>query len=118
MAVPTPARLGVAVVLLLGCGPDTATEPKSEAPSTDGAILTTFDRLTLAPGERLAFGAAVVGATGRLTSSGLVFEPRSASIARVTAAKGRAQVQAVAAGRTWVVVRSAAAVDSVEVVVQ
>jgi hypothetical protein len=118
MAVPTPALLGVAFVLLLGCGPDSVADPGSEAPSTDGPILTTFDRLTLAPGERSAFGAAVVGATGRLTSNGLVFEPPSASIARVTAARGRAQVQAVAAGRTWVVVRSAAAVDSVEVVVQ
>jgi hypothetical protein len=35
----------------------------------------------------------------------------------VTAANGRAQVQGLAAGRTWVVVQSVTATDSVEVVV-
>jgi hypothetical protein len=36
----------------------------------------------------------------------------------VTTANGRAQVQGLAAGRTWVVVQSAAAADSVEVIVE
>jgi hypothetical protein len=39
-------------------------------------------------------------------------------VAGVTAANGRVRVQGLAAGRTWVVVQSVAAADSVEVIVE
>ena len=84
---------------------------------TGGTILTTFDRLTLARGERSSFRASVV-AGNRIGSGGLTFVSRAASVARVSAAGGRAQVDAAGAGRTWILVQSAAAADSVEVIVQ
>jgi hypothetical protein len=104
---------------LAACSPETA-EPRADAPASDGSIVTSFDRLTLSPGERSTFRASLVGAgaRARLSSAGLAFTSKAPSVARVTAAKGRAQVQGVATGRTWVVVRSAAAADSVEVIVQ
>ncbi len=43
---------------------------------------------------------------------------RNPAVAILAATNGRVQLQGLAAGRTWVVVQSAAAADSVEVVVQ
>jgi hypothetical protein len=102
---------------LAACSTDTA-EPRADAPASDGSIVTTFDRLTLSPGERSSFHASLVGSGARLSSAGLAFTSKAPSVARVAAAKGRAQVEGVATGRTWVVVRTAAAADSVEVIVQ
>jgi len=115
-----PGPLAIAASLSLAiaaCASDPAA-PRADTPQGDGTILTTFDRLTLAPGARAGFRAAFVGATGRLGSAGLTFTSRAPSVARVSAAGGRAAVQGIAAGRTWVVVRSAAAMDSVEVTVR
>jgi hypothetical protein len=111
------ALLAPLAVILAACASDTA-EPRSDALSSDGSILTTFDRLTLGVGDRATFRAFLVSGTARLGSSGLVFASVAPLVARVTAVGGRAQVQGVAAGRTWVVARSAVASDSVEVVVQ
>jgi hypothetical protein len=104
-------------VILAACSID-ASEPRTDAPASDGSILTTFDRLTVAPGDRATFRAALVGADARLSAAGLVFASGAPSVARVTAAGGRAQVEGVATGRAWVVIRSAAASDSVEVIVR
>jgi hypothetical protein len=62
--------------------------------------------------------ASLVDANARLSSAGLAFVSRAPAVARVSTTNGRAVVQGVAAGRTWVVVRSAAASDSVQVIVQ
>lgn len=102
---------------LAACSTDAA-EPRADAPGSDGSIVTTFDRLTLSPGDRSSFRASLLGSGARLSSAGLAFASRAPAVARVTAVKGRAQVQGVATGRTWVVVASAAASDSVEVIVQ
>lgn len=112
--VGTVAPLAVA----LGACSSDATEPRSDAPRSDGAIITTFDRLTLGVGDRATFRAFLVSETARLGVAGLAFASGAPSVARVTAVGGRAQVQGVAAGRTWVVVRSAGVGDSVEVIVQ
>jgi hypothetical protein len=103
-------------VALAACSSDTA-EPRADAPASDGSILTSFDRLTLAPGDRATFRASLVDANARLSSAGLAFASRAPAVARVSTANGRALVQGVSAGRTWVVVQSAAASDSVQVVV-
>jgi hypothetical protein len=112
--------LGVLAALSLaaGCSPDAVSPPATERSPAAAGILTSFDRLTLAPGGSSSFQAALVGAGARLSSAGLTFAARSAAVAAVTAANGRAQVQGLAAGRTWVVVRSATLSDSVEVVVE
>ena len=104
-------------VLLAACSGDTA-EPRADAPATDGSILTSFDRLTLVPGGRATFRASLVDANARLSSAGLAFASRAPAVARVSTTKGRALVQGVASGRTWIVVRSAATSDSVQVIVQ
>jgi hypothetical protein len=104
-------------VLLAACSGETA-EPRADAPASDGSILTSFDRLTLAPGGRATFRASLVDAGARLSSAGLVFASRAPAVARVSTTNGRAVVQGVAAGGTWVVVSSAAASDSVQVIVQ
>jgi hypothetical protein len=104
-------------VALAACSRDTA-EPRADVPASDGSILTSFDRLTLAPGGRASFRASLVDANARLSSGGLAFASRAPAVARVSTVNGRALVQGVAAGRTWVVVRSAAASDSVQVIVQ
>ena len=104
-------------IALVACSRDAA-EPGSDAPSSDGSILTTFDRLTLGVGDRASFRAFIVSGTTRQCSTGLIISARAPLVARVTAVAGRAQVQGVAAGRTWVVVRSAVTADSVEVIVQ
>ena len=104
-------------VLLAACSGDTA-EPRADAPAFDGSILTSFDRLTLVPGGRATFRASLVDANARLSSAGLVFASRAPAVARVSTTKGRALVQGVASGRTWIVVRSAATSDSVQVIVQ
>jgi hypothetical protein len=109
--------LAALTVALAACSSDTA-EPRADAPASDGSILTSFDRLTLAPGGRATFRASLVDANARLSSGGLAFASRAPAVARVSVANGRALVQGVAAGRTWVVVRSAAASDSVQVIVQ
>ncbi|MEP7226451.1 MAG: hypothetical protein ABI785_03745 [Gemmatimonadales bacterium] len=112
--------LGVfaAMSLTAGCSPDPISAPTSEQSPATAAILTTFDRLTLARGESSSFRASLVGADARLSSAGLTFVSRATSLAGVTGANGRARVQGLAAGRTWVVVQSVAAADSVEVVVE
>ena len=104
-------------VALAACSGEAA-EPRADASASDGSILTSFDRLTLAPGGRATFRASLVDASARLSSVGLAFASRAPAVARVSTANGRALVQGVAAGRTWVVVRSAAASDSVQVIVQ
>ena len=115
---PRMLEIGVPLSLALtACSSDSAA-PRADAPALDGSILTSFDRLTLAPGARASFRASVIGRAGRLSSAGLAFASRATSVARVNAANGRAAVQGVAAGRTWVVVRGAVASDSVEVIVR
>jgi hypothetical protein len=115
---PRLLEVGVPLSLALtACSSDSAA-PRADAPASDGSILTTFDRLTLAPGDRATFRASFIGSAGRLSSAGLAFASRAPSVARVSAANGRAAVQGVATGRTWVLVRSAAATDSVEVIVR
>ena len=91
---------------------------RADAPVTDGSILTSFDRLTLVPGGHATFRASLVVANARLSSAGLAFASRAPTVARVSTANGRALVQGVAYGRTWIVVRSAATSDSVQVIVQ
>jgi hypothetical protein len=120
MRSPFPRLAGVLAsltVALAACSGD-ADEPRADAPASDGSILTSFDRLTLAPGSRATFRASLVDASARLSAAGLTFASRAPAVARVSSANGRAMVQGVAAGRTWVVVRSAAASDSVQVIVQ
>ena len=111
------ATLAVLSLALGACSADTA-DPRPDAPSADGAILTSFDRLTLAGGDETSFRAALVGTAAGVRAAGLVFASRAPAIARVTAGRGQARVRGIAAGRTFVLVRSAAGADSVEVVVQ
>jgi hypothetical protein len=120
MRSPSPTLLGVlaAFSLTAGCSPDPVSPPASERSSAGAAILTSFDRLTLSRGESSSFRASLIGSGARLSSAGLTFASRAVSVAGVTAANGRARVQGLAAGRTWVVVQSAAAADSVEVIVE
>ena len=115
-----PTLFGVLAALSLtaGCSPDPVSPPASERSPADATILTSFDRLTLSRGESSSFRASLVGSGARLSSTGLTFLSRATAVAGLTAANGRAQVQGLAAGRTWVVVQSAAAADSVEVIVQ
>ena len=112
--------LGVLAALWLaaGCSPDPISPPASEGSLAAATILTSFDRLTLSRGESSTFRASLVGSGARLSSAGLRFVSRATSLAGVTAANGRARVQGLAAGRTWVVVQSVSATDSVEVVVE
>ena len=104
-------------LVLTACSSDAAA-PRGDVPASDGSILTTFDRLTLAPAAQAGFRASFVGSGGRLSTAGLAFASRAPAVARVSATNGRARVQGVATGRTWVLVRSAAASDSVEVIVR
>ena len=116
---PSPTLIGVFAALslsLAGCSADPAAPPADPA-TPDGRIITSFDRLTISRGMGSSFRASLVGSGARLSSAGLSFVSRAASVAAVTAANGRASVQGLAAGRTWVVVQSASAADSVEVVV-
>lgn len=116
----SPTLFGVLAALslsVLGCSADQIAPPATERATSGEWILTSFDRVTLAPRERARFRAAVVS-SGALSSAGLTFVMRNPSVASLTAVNGRAQVQGLAAGLTWVVVQSAAAADSVEVVVQ
>jgi hypothetical protein len=119
MRSPSPTLIGVFAVLslsLAGCSADPAAPP-AEASTPDGRIITSFDRLMLARGEGASFRAAVVS-RGALSSAGLSFVIRNPSVASLTRANGRARVQGLAAGRTWAVVQSAIAGDSVEIVVE
>jgi hypothetical protein len=102
---------------LAACSSEPIAGPAAQDPLTGGAILTTFDRLTLARGGRSSFRASLV-ASDRIGSDGLTFSSRAPSVARVSAARGRAEVDGIAAGRTWILVQSSAAADSVEVIVQ
>ena len=114
-----PTLIGVLAVslALAACAPEPISPPDTERAAGPAGILTSFDRLTLARGEGASFRAAVFSG-GALSSARLSFVMRNASVARLTAANGRAQVQGLAAGRTWVVVQSAVAGDSVEIVVE
>ena len=102
---------------LSACGPEPIAPADTARVAAGERILTSFDRITLAPRERARFRAVVVNA-GALSSAGLTFVMRNPSVASLAAADGRAQVQGLATGRTWVVVQRAAAADSVEVIVQ
>ena len=116
----SPTLLGVLAALSLtaGCSPDPVSPPASERSRARPTILTSFDRLMLSRGESSSFRASIIGAGARLSSAGLTFASRATSVADVTAANGRARVQGLTAGRTWVVVQSVAAADSVEVIVE
>lgn len=100
--------------------------PSTAIPAANaaGAVFVTFDQLTMAPGERSSFQAAVLGARGLVgNGAGVAVTVRDTRIAsaltRVTrSAAARVVVRAVAAGQTWVVVRSAAAAESVAVIVR
>jgi hypothetical protein len=102
---------------LSACGPEPIAPPNTVRVTPGDRILTSFDRVTLARRERARFRAAVVSA-GALSSAGLSFVMRDPSVASLAEAGGRAQVQGLATGRTWVLVQRAAAADSVEVIVQ
>jgi hypothetical protein len=115
-----PVLIGVFAALslsVLGCAADQIAPPATERGASSESILTSFDRVTLAPRERARFKAVVVR-SGALSAAGLTFVIRDPAVASLTAANGRAQVQGVAAGRTWAVVQSTAAADSLEVVVE
>ena len=99
------------------CGPEPIAPADTARVAAGERILTSFDRIMLGPRERARFRAVVVNA-GALSSAGLTFVMRNPSVASLAAADGRAQVQGLATGRTWVVVQRAAAADSVEVIVQ
>jgi hypothetical protein len=116
----SPVLIGVfaALSLSLGCAAEPIAPPAGEPSSSGGTILTSFDRLVLPQGEGASFRALLVGSGARLSTTGLAFTSRVPSVARVSATNGRAQVQGLAAGRTWVVVQSAAVSDSVEVIVE
>jgi hypothetical protein len=116
----SPTLFGAVAVLslALGCSPDSVSPPATDRSSVSTGILTSFDRLTLSKGQSASFRASLIGAGARLSSAGLTFASRAGSVAGVTAVHGRAQVQGLAAGRTWVVVQSATASDSVEIIVE
>ena len=118
LPIPRPIATLAVLSLALGACSATAADPRTDAASVDGSILTSFDRVTLAHGDETSFRASLVGPTAGLNSAGLVFASRAPAIARVTANGGRARVRGIAAGRTFILVRSAAGADSVEVVVQ
>jgi hypothetical protein len=103
---------------LAACSAEPTAPPAAESSPTGGSILTSFDRLMLSRGERSSFGASLVAAGARASSAGLTFVSRAPSVARVSAIRGRAQVEGIGAGRTWILVQSSAAADSVEVIVQ
>src|SRR3954452_19960204 len=116
----SPTLLGAAAFLslVLGCSPDSVSPPATDRPTATTGILTSFDRLTLSSGQSASFRASLIGSGARLSSTGLTFASRASTVASVNAANGRAQVEGQAAGRTWVVVQSAAASDSVEIIVE
>src|SRR3954452_8368192 len=116
----SPTLLGAVALLSLvaGCSPDSVSPPATDRPTATAGILTSFDRLTLSRGQSASFRASLIGSGARLSSTGLTFASRAGSVAGVTAANGRARVEGIAAGRTWVVVQSAAAADSVEIIVE
>jgi hypothetical protein len=121
MRLSAPTLLGVvaALSLVAGCSPESVSPPASERSTASTGILTSFDRLTLSKGQSASFRASLIGAGARLSSTGLTFVSRAASVAGVTAVNGRARVEGLAAGRTWVLVQSAAAAsDSVEIIVE
>src|SRR5436309_15567277 len=114
MRSPSPTLIGLVVAPLLflsACSPDSIAPPATERTTSAGGILTSFDRLTLARGGDASFRAGLLLSSARLSSAGLDFVSRTPSVARVTAVNGRAQVQGLVAGRTWVVVQSAAFSD-------
>jgi len=102
---------------LSACGPEPIAPADTARAAAGDRILTSFDRVTLAPRERARFRAVVVNA-GALSSAGLSFVMRNPSVASLAASDGRAQVQGLATGRTWVLVQREGAEDSVEVIVQ
>ena len=121
MRAPFPALTGVLAafsVVVGGCSADPVAPPATERAASGGVILTSFDQLTLARGEHSSFRASLVGSRARVSSAGLTFVSRASSVASVKAVNGRARVEGLSAGRTWILVRAAAATDSVEVVVE
>jgi hypothetical protein len=116
----SPTLFGAVAFLsvVLGCSPESVSPPATDRPTASSGILTSFDQLTLSRGQSASFRASLIGSGARLSSTGLTFASRATSVAGVTAANGRVKVEGLGAGRTWVVVQSAAATDSVEVVVE
>ena len=114
----TLLRVIAALSLTSACAPEAVSAPATDRSPAGPAILTSFDRITLAKGERSSFRASLVGSGAQLSSAGLSFASRATAVADVSASNGRVQVQGLGAGRTWVVVQSAAAIDSVEIVVE
>jgi hypothetical protein len=116
----SPTLFGLVAALslsIVGCSADQVAQPSTERVGSGEWILTSFDRVTLAPREQAHLRAAVVR-SGALSSAGLAFVMRNPAVAALAATNGRVQLQGLAAGRTWAVVQSAAAADSVEVIVQ
>jgi hypothetical protein len=105
-------------ITMAACSSEAVAPPTQNDSPTGATILTSFDQLTLAPGGRTSFHASLVSPGARLGSAGLDFVSRSAAIARVSGERGRAEVESVSAGRTWIVVASGGAADSVEVIVR
>src|SRR5437016_11311169 len=119
MRSPSLALIGATALSLSlsACGPEPIAPPDTARVAAGERILTSFDQVTLAPHEHARFRAVVV-TTGALSSAGLSFVIRDPSVASLAAADGRALVQALAAGRTWVLVQRAPAAESAEGSVQ
>jgi len=114
----SPTLIGLLAGLSLGCSPDSVSPPATDRQTAGTGILTSFDQLTVSRGGSSSFRASLIGSGARLSSSGLTFASRAPSVAGVSATSGRAMVEGLAPGRTWVVVQSVAATDSVEVIVE
>ena len=89
-----------------------------ESESSAGRVLLSFDRITLGRGDVTGFHASLVQPGGGLAAAGLTYVSRNPAVAAVRGTSGRVQAQGLAAGRTWILVRSGSVADSVEVVVQ
>ena len=111
--------IGLALpIVMVACSAEPVAPAASDGMPAGGTILTSFDRLMLARGGRTTFRAFLVAPGARLATAGLAFESRDPAIAKVSDGRGRAEVEAVGAGRTWIAVQSSGASDSVEVVVE
>src|SRR6266508_1311097 len=97
MRSPSLTLIGATALLLSlsACGPEPIAPPNTARVAAGDRILTSFDRVTLAPREHARFRAVVVNA-GALSSAGLSFVMRDPSVASLAAADGRAQVQGLA----------------------
>jgi len=111
--------IGLALpIVMVACSAEPVAPAARDDMPAGGTILTSFDRLMLARGGRTTFRAFLVAPGARLATAGLAFESRDPAIAKVSDGRGRAEVEGVAAGRTWIAVQTSGASDSVEVVVE